>query len=148
MAPNTSSPGCTMAVQDCKACSAPTVPGLSCILPPWRCSSISTIPAANTGCRQQGPPGSTFHLSYPTAGPGHANLEADLLPCTFFFSFFFLSPSIFLRLLDSVFYNEVTCMANSINASQTGPVWNAPPGYTWTFHLRSRGCEWPSPRAP
>lgn len=65
-----------------------------------------------------------------------------------FIFFFFLLPSIFLRLLDSVFYNEVTCMANSINASQTGPVRNAPPGYTCTFHLRSRGCEWPSPRAP
>lgn len=66
----------------------------------------------------------------------------------FFGFFFFLLPSIFLKLLDSVFYNEVTCMANSINASQTGPVRNAPPGYTCTFHLRSRGCEWPSPRAP
>lgn len=97
---------------------------------------------------QQGPPGSAFHRSYPAAGPGRANLEADLLPCTFFFFFPPVLPSIFLRLLDSVFYNEVTCMANSINASQTGPVRNAPPGYTCTFHLRSRGCEWPSPRAP
>lgn len=107
----------------------------------------SALSAVNTGCQHQGPPGSVFYRSYPTAGPGRANLEADLLPCTFFF-FFLLLPSIFLRLLDSVFYNEVTCMANSINASQTGPVRNAPPGYTCTFHLRSRGCEWPSPRAP
>lgn len=56
----------------------------------------------------------------------------------------FLLPFIFLRLLGSVLYNKVTCMANSTNVYQTWTCRSPPPGYMCTFHLQ-QCCTRPPP---
>lgn len=100
------------------------------LLPQLHSSQLRTPTPLGPSCRS-GPHPRVLRAARAPPLPGLQGWEQIRFPAPFF-----LLPSVFLRLLGSVLYNKVTCMANSINVYQTWTC-RSPPPVTYVLFICS-----------